>query len=361
MGRRGMTVGLQYVHRFTDRHKQVRHYFRKNGRRTRLPGLPGTPEFMAAYSKAQQAHAPDAPLQARRAIVDGSFAALAILYYRSPGYLKLAPSSRSNYRRVIDQFVQKHGHRLVAQMRRSKVEALLGEYADRPGAGIVFLKRLRGLLAYAVRQKWIETNPAAGVETFDSVEIHTWTEAEIAAFEKRWPRGTPQRLGFDLHLYTGQRGSDVCRMVRPDSSGKIRIVQQKTKNHVVASIHPALQASLDACRLEHSVILATAYGKPFSVKGFQQFMSAAIGKAGLPARCKPHGLRKAAGRRLAEAGCTAHEIMSVLGLKTLAEAERYTRAAEQEMMNGAAMRKQVANANLANLDRPSGNPVENIG
>jgi integrase len=343
MGRRGMTVGLQYVHRFTDRHKHVRYYFRKNGRRTRLPGLPGSPEFMGAYSKALEAAAPDAPPQARRVIVAGSFADLATRYYASPRFLKLAASSRTNYRRIIDGFLQRHGHRLVAQTRRSKIETLLAEYVDRPGAGIVFLKRLRGLLAYAVAQKWIETNPAAGVETFDSEEIHTWTEAEIAAFEKRWPLGTTQRLGFDLHLYTGQRGSDVCRMARPDSSGKIRIVQQKTKNRVVASVHPALQASLDACRLEHSVILATAYGKPFSVKGFQQFMSAAIRKAGLPEECVPHGLRKAAGRRLAEAGCTAHEIMSVLGLKTLAEAGRYTRAAEQERLNSAAMKK-VANA-----------------
>src|SRR5262249_53533281 len=36
--------------------------------------------------------------------------------------------------------------------------------------------------------------------------------------------------------------------------------------------------------------------------------------------CQPHGLRKAAGRRLAEAGCTAHEIMAVLGHTTLTEA-----------------------------------------
>src|SRR5258705_4916889 len=55
----------------------------------------------------------------------------------------------------------------------------------------------------------------------------------------------------------------------------------------------------------------------------------AITAAGLPLDCQPHGLRKAAGRRLAEAGCSANEIMSVLGHQTLAEAERYTRDADQ--------------------------------
>jgi hypothetical protein len=40
-----------------------------------------------------------------------------------------------------------------------------------------------------------------------------------------------------------------------------------------------------------------------------------------------HGLRKVAARDLAEAGCSVHEIMSVTGHKSLAEVERYTKAA----------------------------------
>jgi integrase len=43
------------------------------------------------------------------------------------------------------------------------------------------------------------------------------------------------------------------------------------------------------------------------------------------AYCKPHGLRKTLGRRMAE----AHEIMAALGHTTLAEAERYTREADR--------------------------------
>jgi integrase len=50
-----------------------------------------------------------------------------------------------------------------------------------------------------------------------------------------------------------------------------------------------------------------------------------------------HGLRKAAARRLAEAGCTAHQIQSVTGHKTLKEVERYTRAASQKSLAQSAM------------------------
>ena len=66
-------------------------------------------------------------------------------------------------------------------------------------------------------------------------------------------------------------------------------------------------------------------------------MRDAIKAAGLPLECQPHGLRKAAGRRLAEAGCSSRELMAVLGHKTLSEAERYTRDADQARLASAAV------------------------
>jgi enterobacteria phage integrase len=73
------------------------------------------------------------------------------------------------------------------------------------------------------------------------------------------------------------------------------------------------------------------------VDGFSGFMRDAITAAGLPLDCQPHGLRKAAGRRLAEAGCTTKQIMAILGHKSIAEAERYTREANQIRLATAAM------------------------
>ncbi len=63
--------------------------------------------------------------------------------------------------------------------------------------------------------------------------------------------------------------------------------------------------------------------------GFGNWMADKIQLAGLPERCVTHGLRKAAARRLAEAGCTANEIGAITGHTTLKEISRYTRAAEQ--------------------------------
>ena len=66
--------------------------------------------------------------------------------------------------------------------------------------------------------------------------------------------------------------------------------------------------------------------------------------ANLP-QCSAHGLRKACARRLAEAGATAHEIMSITGHKTLAEAQRYTKAALREGMADSAMEKLLSRPN----------------
>jgi integrase len=60
-------------------------------------------------------------------------------------------------------------------------------------------------------------------------------------------------------------------------------------------------------------------------------------KAGIAKGLGPHGLRKATARRLAEAGCTPHQIAAMTGHQSLKEVERYTRAADQRRLAAAAV------------------------
>ena len=85
------------------------------------------------------------------------------------------------------------------------------------------------------------------------------------------------------------------------------------------------------------LMLTTSFGKEFSDKGFSNYMAERIGQANLPDRCVTHGLRKAAARCLAEAGCSSKEIASITGHTTLKEIERYTKAAEQRKLAVSAM------------------------
>lgn len=338
---------LMYLHAFIDRHGRARYYFRRNGKRTRLPGALGSKEFMDAYA-ACLADEPAKPSR-RAAAAPGTLAALAVSYYGSPKYRHLAPSSRANYRRVIDGFLKEHGHRRVDQLRREHIDAIIGRMANRPGAGIVLLKRIRTLVRYAISLKWLQHDPTLGATSYRSKEFHTWTEKELTQFEVHWPEGSRQRLAYALLLYTGQRGSDVHRMSYAHIDGDtIEVVQQKTGQEgsdekLVIPMHRNLRRELAQAKRKHVVILATAFGQPFSVKGFGNFMSDAIRAAGLPPKCKAHGLRKAAARRLAEAGCTAKQIQAITGHRSLEEVERYTRKADQKRLARQAVAAQENN------------------
>jgi enterobacteria phage integrase len=60
--------------------------------------------------------------------------------------------------------------------------------------------------------------------------------------------------------------------------------------------------------------------------------AAAADGVGLPARCVPHGIRKATLRTMAEKGSSAKRMASVSGHKTTKELDRYTEAADQQTL-----------------------------
>ncbi|MBS0986535.1 tyrosine-type recombinase/integrase, partial [Acetobacter thailandicus] len=153
--------------------------------------------------------------------------------------------------------------------------------------------------------------------------------------------GTIQRLAMSLMLYTGQRRSDVVRMGPGDvQNGMIYVRQEKTDACLWIPLHSELQDELRLWEGGSQTYLSRSRdGSPYTVNGFYNVFKDWCASAELPVQCSPHGLRKAAGRRLAEAGCTPHQIAAILGHKTLAEVMRYTRSAEQKKMAQEAMDK----------------------
>ena len=89
----------------------------------------------------------------------------------------------------------------------------------------------------------------------------------------------------------------------------------------------------------HLTYIVTAYGKPRSKYGLGNDFAKWVTAAGLPTRCRLHGLKKSAMRRLAEAGNTAHELMAISGHKTLTEVQRYTSAADKKRLAESGMAK----------------------
>jgi len=119
--------------------------------------------------------------------------------------------------------------------------------------------------------------------------------------------------------------------------GKLSIRRQKTNVAFDISLLPDLVAELALHPKDQLTFLFTNFGKPFTTKGFGNWMADRIKLAGLPDRCVTHGLRKAAARRLADCGCSPHQIMAVTGHRSLKEVQRYTVAAEQRRLATDAM------------------------
>lgn len=331
MGGRGMTVRIKYVQAIEGRNGEFRYYFRKPGMpRARLPGQPGSPEFMAAWQAA--ALGPPLPRPVRTAGEPGTFRRLIVEYFRSPQYLKTRATSQAVTRGILERFCEKHGHRRVDEMRAKHVMAIMSSMADTPAAANNLLKKLRAVIRFGFVAWDLKYDPTTGISRYGEGTYHTWTEAELAQYEARWPVGTRQRTAYALALYTGQRRADLVAMSWADydaKAGTIDVVQEKTGAKLTIPVHRDLFAALKATPRHHVRILGLATGQGTSVAAFGNFMAHAIGEAGLPDRCVLHGLRKAAARRLADAGCTAHEIMAITGHKTLSEVSRYTAAADQ--------------------------------
>jgi integrase len=117
--------------------------------------------------------------------------------------------------------------------------------------------------------------------------------------------------------------------------------KSSTPLRCAAALHPELQAILDATPTEHLTFLVTTTGKPYGGNAFSEQFRNWCDAAGLPKRCKPHGLRKAACRWLAEAECSANEIMSNSGYTTMKEVTRYTVAADRAKLARNAMVKMI--------------------
>ena len=207
---------------------------------------------------------------------------------------------------------------------------------------------MRSLCQFGVKRRYLRTDPTANIKqrAIKGDGFHTWTEDEIAQFEAHHPVGTKPRLALALLLYTAQRRSDVVRMGRQhiretDDGPALYVKQRKTGVELLIPIHPELGAVLDATPSEHLTFLVTATGKPYGDNHFSESFREWCDAAGLPKRCSAHGLRKAACRRDAEAGCSANEIMAHSGHATMKELVRYTKAADQARLARNALAKAV--------------------
>ena len=266
---------LEFVHAFTDRHGHARHYFRRSGKRTPLPGLPGSSEFMAAYAAALASGAL-VEIGAKRT-KPGSVNAALVAYYSSLEFRSLAAGTQVMRRAIYERFRVEHGDKSISTLPSKFISGTLSKM--QPHAARNWLKALRALAQFCVAQEMIAADPTQGIKLprVKSDGHHTWTEAEIEQFEAHHPVGTKARLALALLLYTGQRVSDTVPMGRQHvANGTIQVRQRKTRTPLRIPIHPALQAVLDATPSVQLTFLVTRRGRPYNPSDFSEQFRACV-------------------------------------------------------------------------------------
>jgi integrase len=212
---------------------------------------------------------------------------------------------------------------------------MMAQKVATPTAANALLKMLRLLMPMAIDAGMRSDDPTVGVKRVRvTSEGHpVWTEHDIATFQRRHLPGTRARLAMELALCTMQRRGDLVRMGRQHfQAGVLTVRQEKTRTVVEIPMLPELQAELDQLSAGQMTFLVNEHGNPFRPSSFSGWFRSMCLEAGLPEGHSVHGLRKSGATRLADAGCSDHEIMSWGGWKSLSEVQRYTRAANRRKL-----------------------------
>jgi integrase len=322
----------KYTHAFLDAETgKPRFYLRMPGRkRVPLPGLPWSPEFMAAREAAMKGEwiAPEIGASRTKA---GTVNAAIVSYYQSTAFTSLAIGTRQMRRAILERFRNEHGDKPIALMHRKAVATILNKMT--PAVARNWRKSLRGLIDHCLALELISVDPLAGVKLpkLISKPHRPWTWEDVAKFEQRHPRGTRARLALELLLSTGQAKCDVIRMGRQFvRDGVLSMARQKTG---VAFDLPVLRSLQDELALQterHLTFLVTEQGRPFTAGSFGNWFRERCIEAGVPARA--HGLRSLAAIRLCESGATDFQLMSWMGWRSISEAQRYTKDANRKRL-----------------------------
>lgn len=349
----------KYVHAYNDRHGKPRFYLRRKGcRRIPLPGLPWSPEFMAAYEQAMTG----AVSVITDRIKPGTIAALVHTYLNSATFNNLAPETKRTRRNVLTRFVKEHGDKRYAMLKREHIIAMFNKKADKRFAARNWLKTVHALMLFAVNNSLLRGAPTVGIKNLSgkTTGYMTWLEPQIAQYRAHHKLGTVARLAIELLLNIAARRHDVHLIGQQhvNTDGKLCWRPQKTLRTtgklLKIGMLPELQAALEALPKqaragEVLTFLVTDYGKPFaSAAAFGNKFADWCKAAGLkPVLCadgrmrnyRAHGLRKAALRILAHAGATGVELMAVSGHSSLKQLQEYLDEVDQERAADAAFMK----------------------
>lgn len=251
-----------------------------------------------------------------------------------------AVATRRQRENIFKQVLKTAGKQSIAKITTASIMAGRDRRQDTPARH--FLDAMRGLFRWAVKAKLVASDPTVGVDNPPRPKTDgfaVWSDDDIAAYEKRWPIGTRQRVWLDVLVYTGLRRGDAVRFGRQhirDGVGSIKT--EKNDTPVTLPILPVLSKTLEAGPCGDLTFISGENGRPLTKESFGNLFRKACRAAGLRDR-SAHGLRKAAATRAANAGATVPQLEVIFGWNGGTMAALYTRAADRRRLSLEAMHK----------------------
>lgn len=277
----------------------------------RLPGLPGSPEFMAAFHAAHAARKRPTGKILLKTIVE---------YKESAAFENLAAHTRRAYRRHLDIIQAEFGDLPLEAL---DDENMKGEFRrwrdgmrDTPRTADYVAGTLRRLIDFAIDNGDAHVNHAAKLKLLHKPERpdSIWTAADFDAFKLH----ASKQLWWAVSLaaFTGLRQGDLVTLTWGSYDGESFQVRTSKRNRLatIPAIPEcqALMTEIKAVGRKHAVILPTAKtGQPWTSDGLRASFRKACKDAGVTRTF--HDLRRTAATFLVVWGFSSAEVAMIMG------------------------------------------------
>jgi integrase len=332
-----------HLHREITRHGKAAWYVRVGkGPRIRIRAEFGTLAFDSEY----QAAVSGAARPSKNAPAITTLAWLVARYRETSAWTELSVATRRQKENILRHVLETAGDKPFACIDADTVNAGIERRAKTPSQARHFLDTMRGLFKWAKKAGLVKVDPTADADAPRRKQgpgFRAWTEDDVAAYERRWPVGTRERVWLDVLLYTGLRCGDAVRLGRQHvRDGEIQLVTEKTGTPVPLPILPELAKTLAAGPCGDLHFIVGKNGRPMSAGYFSNEFVRAARAAGV--RGSAHGVRKIAATRAANNGATVAELDAMFGWTGGRMASYYTREADRRRLAKGAISKLTNNA-----------------
>lgn len=280
----------------------------------RLPGHPGSPEFMTAYNNA---------IEDRRTPDTSRFRAVVVDYKRSAAYADLAKSTKKQWARWLDQIAAHFGDLRIAQFDRpDKIRPVIrrwrNKWAGTPRTADYGMQVLSRVCSHAVDpMAKIASNPCEGIAhlySADRSEI-IWLDADIKKLNATCSREISDAVALAAH--TGLRLGDLLRLSWvhiKDDAIVLTAGKSKHRREAIIPMYDELRALLARIPKRATTVLTSGrYHRPWTVDGFgSSFNKAKIAAKMTDADLHFHDLRGTAATKFYVAGLSIRVIAEML-------------------------------------------------